>query len=151
MSSTNNAAGEIIPHEEDLENAADIATNNMASQTNTEINPEIDLNDVRTYLEKTGMSASNIANCMRVVKKLVTGVGVTHKNKPGETFFQGHRLTLTEDLEEVRQKANAFLPRILDGGNGWALNHPIQKLINYKKYILGIEPLPEKKKRKRAP
>ena len=49
-------------------------------------------------------------------------------------------MTLEDDLEELRTKANEWLPKDLDKGNGWALNHPIQKLINYKNHLLGFEP-----------
>ena len=37
----------------------------------------------------------------------------------------------------------------LDKGHGWALNHPIQKLIEYKNHLLGVEP-PKKRAAKRA-
>ena len=100
-----------------------------------------DLEDVSAYLKTTGMSDSNLAACMRVIKKLTTGKGVTHRNKPGEAFLVGHAVTPKDNLEALRQQAGMWLPYrkgpgCLDKGHGWALNHPLQKLILYKEHLL---------------
>ena len=100
-----------------------------------------DLDDVDEFLEKTGLSSSNRAACMRVIKKLVSGKGVTHRAKPGEAFLVGHEVSPQDDLEALREKANAWLPcqkgpGCLDKGHGWALNHPLKKLSSYQKHLL---------------
>lgn len=97
-----------------------------------------DLFDVDDYLEKTGMSKSNRKACLRVIKKLISGEGVTHRSKPGEIFLSGHMLSPKDDIESIRKMASIWLPHrkgpnCLDKGHGWALNHPLQKLVNYKK------------------
>jgi hypothetical protein len=101
----------------------------------------IDLENVSEYLRTTGISKSNLAACLRVIKKLVTGKGVTHRNKPGDVFLLGYKVTLQDDLEALRKAANAWLPYrkgvgCLDKGHGWALNHPLKKLAMYKKHML---------------
>ena len=89
---------------------------------------------------------------MNVILKLTSGLGVTHKSKPDECFLKGVCVKPSDDLQDIREKAAVWLPykkgpECLDKGHGWALNHPIQKLIEYKNHLLGVEP--EKKKRKR--
>jgi len=96
-----------------------------------------DLEDINVFL-KTTVSDSNRAACLRVIKKLTTGQGVKHRNRPGETFLVGHTLVPSDDLEGILTAANSWLPHrkgplCLDKGHGWALNHPLQKLILYKK------------------
>jgi hypothetical protein len=76
---------------------------------------------------------------MRVIKKLVTGKGVSYRNKPRETFLLGYKLTPGDDLENIRHEAIQWLPHVkgpncLDKGHGWALHHPLQKLKAYKQW-----------------
>ena len=100
-----------------------------------------DLDDVSHFLETIGMTKSNRMACLRVIKKLVTGKGITHRNKPGEVFLQGYTVTPQDDLEAIRASASAWLPHLkgvgcLDKGHGWAINHPLTKLIMYKHHLL---------------
>ena len=102
---------------------------------------EFDLDHVSQYLQATGMSESNRAACLRVIKKLITGKGVTHRSKPGDAFLLGYKVTPKDDLEALRKGANAWLPcrkgvGCLDKGHGWALNHPLKKLAMYKEHML---------------
>ncbi|MDA9633377.1 hypothetical protein N9S81_00395 [bacterium] len=83
------------------------------------------------------LSENNRKQCVRVVKKLVSGEGVTHKAKPGEAFCKGRCITLEDDLEKLRLEGKAWLPyqkndpNCLDHGHGWALNHCIARLRDY--------------------
>ena len=100
---------------------------------------DIDLFD--TYLQATGISKSNRIACLRVVKKLITGKGITHRHKPGEAFLLGHKVTPNDDIEALRKAAGIWLPHrkgigCLDKGHGWALNHPLKKLAMYKEHML---------------
>ena len=89
----------------------------------------------------TCVSDSNRKSCVRVIKKLVSGEGVTHKNKPGETFLGGHVLTLSDDIASTQKQAAVWLPfrkggpDCLDLGHGWALNHPLMWLGKFKAWI----------------
>ena len=99
------------------------------------------MDDVNDYLEGTGMSTSNRTACLRVIKKLVTGKGISHRNKPGQTFLLGYKLSPQDDLEGILKIASVWLPHhrgpgCLDKGHGWALNHPLKKLSMYKKHRL---------------
>ena len=107
---------------------------------------------------KTRISSANLKSSMRVILRLITGLGVTHKAKGDEIFYQGKPLVPSDDLESIRKEAEMWLPyrkgpNCLDKGHGWALNHPIQKLIDFKNnHLLGIEATVEKevsKKRKK--
>ena len=94
-----------------------------------------DFDDIATYLD-TRVSRSNKAQCMRVIKKLMHGEGIAHKNKPGEVFMQGVPVTLDMDLVAIREDAKLWLPcsgpNALDKGHGWALSHPLGWLQKYK-------------------
>ena len=111
--------------------------------TMTTLPETFDLAAVDEYL-RTRVSESNRNSCMKVIARLTSGVGVTHVAKT-DAFMAGTRLTPQDDLEAIRQQAAVWLPyqrgnpNCLDKGHGWALNHPIQKLIQYKKHLLGIE------------
>ena len=116
-----------------------------------ELPTEFDLASIDAYLKSCGLSESNRTKCMRVILNLVMGRGVTHKNKSG-VFLQGRCVTPHDDLQAVRTEANEWLPytkstHCLDTSHGWCLNHPIQKLIDYKNHLLGIEAPPKKRKR----
>eukprot|EP00966_Prymnesium_polylepis_P072855 1691836-Prymnesium_polylepis.2 len=84
----------------------------------------------------TKVSDTNRKNCIRVLKKLTTGEGIKHKNKPGEVFMKGYRLDIEDDLVAMRLVAKVWLPYSgpfkLDKGNGWALNHPLSWFQKYK-------------------
>ena len=112
-----------------------------------ELLPEIfNAVEVEQYL-KPLLSEKNLESTMRVVLNLVSGRGVTHKNKPGETFRKNQPVVPTEDLEKLRDDAIEWLPSDLDKGHGWALKHPITKLVEFKKFhLLGMDrPTPVKK------
>ena len=112
---------------------------------------------VEEYLQPL-ISPTNLKSCMNVILRLITGMGVKHEKKPGETFLKGHCVKPGDDLEALRKQAAAWLPYnkgpdCLDGGHGWALNHPLQKLIDFKnQHLLGQEKEksePKKKDKKR--
>ena len=111
---------------------------------NTELPQTFDVPEIEAYF-KNRLSEKNIENTMRVILNLISGRGVTHKNKPGDAFRLGSPVKPSDDLEKLRADANAWLPckgpDCLDKGHGWALNHPITKLIEFKNHhLLGIEP-----------
>ena len=92
---------------------------------------------IEAYLDEgLGISSSNRNSVMRVLRKLITGQGVAHTNK-SDVFLAGHRVTPRDDLDAILAQAKEWLPPSLDGGNGYALRHPIQKLIYYKNHLLG--------------
>ena len=102
---------------------------------------QFDLAELEDYLRATLIKDGNDVNFKKVLSvatKLIRGEGIVHKSKPGEVFGAGVCLTLDMDLEAVRRQAEVWLPykksageARLDKGNGWALNHPIQKLIGF--------------------
>ena len=76
-------------------------------------------------VEGQRLSDTNVKDCVRVVKKLITGNGIVHKNKPGESFYEGHHVTPADDLQALKDEANAWLPHLkslgekcLDKGHG---------------------------------
>jgi len=82
-----------------------------------------------------------VKNSMKVIRPLVTGVGVANKYKP-ELFMAGTKVTPHDDLESIREQSKVWLPKEIDTGHGW-VKHGIQKLINYKnERLLGIESKP---------
>ena len=115
------------------------------SQTNhrSQRSMSVNLDDLRAFLVTKGKSSSNIDSIIRVVKKLVSGAGVEHKSKPGETFNYGQIVTLATDLYALQAEAEEWLPYkkndprgCLDRGHGWALNHPIVNLRDFKEHVL---------------
>ena len=100
------------------------------------------LGEFEDYLRNVQkLSSGNREACMRVCRKLTNGTGVRHYKKQG-VFCEGRYITLFDDLDRLRQAAKEWLPYEksdpdrLDRGNGWALNHPIQKLIEFKAWKL---------------
>ena len=109
----------------------------MAANLPSEFNPT----DIEAFLAPR-LSESNTKACVRVIRKLISGEGVTHKAKPGEVFLKGKCVVPTDDIEELKMRATEWLPHsgigALDKGHAWALDHPLQKLIKFKKhYLLG--------------
>ena len=109
--------------------------------------------DVEAFLE-TRVTERNRQRCMRVILNLISGKGETHKAKPGEAFLKGHAVTPSDDLNDLKRRAQEWLPskgpNALDKGHGWALNHPIQKLIEFKNHLLGVEEPAKKRATKRS-
>ena len=109
--------------------------------------------DVEAFLE-TRVTERNRQRCMRVILNLISGKGEAHKAKPNESFMKGHAVTPNDDLDDLKRRAEEWLPSkgpdALDRGHGWALNHPIQKLIEYKNHLLGVEPSQKRVRAKRA-
>ena len=85
------------------------------------------------------ISAANARTTIRQVKLLVSGAGVNYHHWPEDFYFcKGYAVTLQDDLEELRQQANAIDRRggrWKDLGNGWLLNHPLQKMQNFASYL----------------
>jgi len=100
---------------------------------------QFDLDEFQAYLDAR-ITIDNRKNVMRVARRLVSGQGVTHKAKPGEAFLLGHSLSPKDDIVKIRKLASIWLPysgkNKLDRGNGWALNHPLTKLIQFKAHLL---------------
>jgi len=99
------------------------------------------LDEIDLYLQ-TDVKDKNRKDCLRVINRLIHGTGITHRSKPGEVFHHGVTVKPSDDLENLRLKAEQWLPwrqndpACLDKGHGWAANHPIQKLINFKRVCL---------------
>ena len=97
-----------------------------------------DLDDFENFFSMT-LARNNILACKRVIRKLISGEGVKHKAKPGEAFALGRVITPNDDLVALKLEAKEWLPHTgpnaLDKGHGWALAHPIQKLIEYKNHL----------------
>ena len=71
--------------------------------------PTFDPAAVEAYLTER-VSPANARASMRVIDRLIHGLGVTHKNKPGESFLLGHCVAPHDDLDALRLQAAAFLP-----------------------------------------
>ena len=52
------------------------------------------------------LSEANRRAVMGVLRRLISGEGVTHKSKPGEAFCRGRCVTPLDDLEERRQSGS---------------------------------------------
>jgi len=80
-------------------------------------------------------SKQNFNNTMRIVRPLTAGTGSLYKRwKTG--FMVGEKLDLAADCFVLRQRA-AQHEKVFgkDLGNGWAANHPLQKVENFQKYL----------------
>ncbi len=81
--------------------------------------------------------------------KLVTGVGVDYHHWPaGVVFRKGEPVTLQDDLAEIKEEAKDFEAQHgRDLGNGWLLNHPLQKMILFRDHLAATK-LPGKARKK---
>ena len=86
---------------------------------------------------------------IRQVTKLVTGVGVEYHHWPaGVVFRKGEPVTLQDDLAEIKEEAKDFEAQHgRDLGNGWLLNHPLQKMILFRDHLAATK-LPGKARKK---
>lgn len=100
---------------------------------------EYDLEAVEAFLSQKD-TADNVRKCMKKIRKLVSGQGVSHKDRT-DVFMQGIPVVPAHDLEDLRLRANKWLPYTratgrADRTGGWTLNHPLAKLQLYKKEVL---------------
>ena len=112
------------------------------SASRTHLPETFDLNDIHAYLRTTGLSAKNTKKTMRVLSALINGHGITYRHR-SDTFMNGHAVTPYDDLGALRDAANAWLPYLrgsqnVDRTHGWTINHPILRLIDYKRDRLGV-------------
>ena len=83
------------------------------------------------------------------VTKLVTGVGVDYHRWPaGVVFRKGEPVTLQDDLVQIKEDAKDFEAQHgRDLGNGWLLNHPLEKMILFRDHLAATK-LPGKARKK---
>ena len=88
---------------------------------------------------------------IRQVTKLVTGVGVDYHHWPaGVVFRKGEPVTLQDDLAQIKEDAKEFeAEHGRDLGNGWLLNHPLQKMILFRDHLAATK-LPGKARKRKA-
>ncbi len=97
------------------------------------------------------ISPDNRKTVIRQVTKLVTGVGVDYHHWPaGVVFRKGEPVTLQDDLVQIKEDAKDFEAQHgRDLGNGWLLNHPLQKMILFRDHLAATT-LPGKARKRRA-
>ena len=95
------------------------------------------------------ISPDNRKTVIRQVTKLVTGVGVDYHHWPaGVVFRKGEPVTLQDNLAEIKDDAKEFeAEHGRDLGNGWLLNHPLQKMILFRDHLAATK-LPGKARKK---
>ena len=99
----------------------------------------------RTYMKSHYAGArtdGNIRRTTETVHRLNT-VGVTDPNAkgtmhPGGVNATNTRIQLDQDLEALRATSRAWLPADKDPGNGWAINHPVNRLIDYQRFCYDL-------------
>ena len=100
------------------------------------------------------ISPDNRKTVIRQITKLVTGVGVDYHRWPvGVVFRKGEPVTLQDDLAQIKEDAKDFEAQHgRDLGNGWLLNHPLQKMILFRDHLAATKlPGKARKKTKAAP
>ena len=100
------------------------------------------------------ISPDNRKTVIRQITKLVTGVGVDYHRWPaGVVFRKGEPVTLQDDLVQIKEDAKEFeAEHGRDLGNGWLLNHPLQKMILFRDHLAATKlPGKARKKTKAAP
>ena len=83
------------------------------------------------------ISTANARTVVRQVKLMVSGAGVGYHHWPSDIFQRkGEPVRLNEDFDQLKEEAIQMENQYgRDLGNGWLLNHPLQKLQNFQKYI----------------
>ena len=102
-----------------------------------------------TTLYHKEISPDNRKTVIRQITKLVTGVGVDYHRWPaGVVFRKGEPVTLQDDIEQIKEDAKDFEAQHgRDLGNGWLLNHPLQKMILFRDHLAATK-LPGKARKK---
>ena len=83
------------------------------------------------------ISQPNARTVIRQVKLMVSGAGVGYHHWPGDVFWRkGKPVTMQEDFDRLKDEAYEMEQTYgRDLGNGWLLNHPLQKLQNFQRYV----------------
>ena len=83
------------------------------------------------------ISSANARTVVRQVKLMVSGAGVGYHHWPSDVFWRkGQPIKLNEDFDRLKDEAVEMENRHgRDLGNGWLLNHPLQKLQNFQNYL----------------
>ena len=83
------------------------------------------------------ISSANARTVIRQVKLMVSGAGVGYHHWPSDVFWRkGQPIKLNEDFDRLKDEAVEMENRYgRDLGNGWLLNHPLQKLQNFQNYL----------------
>lgn len=98
-------------------------------------------------MRQPSVTLSHKRDVVRRVKRLADGDGITIQ---GKCFMQGIGFTLDMVTEELCGKAKQFAPRgkkdalrtngqVYDTSNGWALHHPLCKLLMFKHETGGVD------------
>ena len=83
------------------------------------------------------ISQDNCRTVLRQVRLMVSGAGVGYHHWPADVFWRkGEPVQLHEDFDVLKEDARMMEVRHgRDLGNGWLLNHPLQKLQNFQLYM----------------
>lgn len=99
------------------------------------ISSEEFLDDLKFYMEKILQNSSqNIKNVAKTLKLLTNGEGVQHRRsqKKDNVFKKDVKITLVDNIPKLLDEARQWIDE--HGGdvsNGWLLEHPLNKMINY--------------------
>lgn len=105
-----------------------------------------DVDTFERFLQSTGMGAANRKNCVRVARRLKDPLQClqykrsTLHGKPAAKhftdFWLGETITVATDFHVLKKQAFVWCPYEDDAGNGWAVNHPFNKLMDFQRHIL---------------
>jgi len=99
----------------------------------------------------TGLSATNKKDILGPVTRLVAGTGLCRANEKEPSFMVGEAVSLaTVDVDQLKIKAAAWVPKGEDKSNGWRWNHPLEYVRKFQCARRG-EPGPEPKPKKTQP
>ena len=84
-------------------------------------------------------SEANTNSTLKVVQKL-DNEGQRHQNatgifSAGARNADGSRIRMGQDFVRLREQARVWLPPARDQSNGWTVNHPITRLIEFQRYL----------------
>eukprot|EP00550_Attheya_septentrionalis_P007488 CAMPEP_0198294804 /NCGR_PEP_ID=MMETSP1449-20131203/24470_1 /TAXON_ID=420275 /ORGANISM="Attheya septentrionalis, Strain CCMP2084" /LENGTH=437 /DNA_ID=CAMNT_0043994885 /DNA_START=6 /DNA_END=1319 /DNA_ORIENTATION=- len=88
------------------------------------------------------ISEQNVRNVMRQVSKLALGEGIRYESprygwKEGYYFCKGQKVTPLSDLVSLKEEGQECEDKWgRDHGNGWLIQHPLQKLLLFQQFCL---------------
>lgn len=105
-----------------------------------------DVDAYERFLESMGVGATNRKSCVRDARRLQDpNQGLKYKRsklrgKPAvrdfENFSLNETITMATDFHELKEKAFEWCPFDEDAGNGWVVNHPFNRLMDYQRHVL---------------
>ena len=84
------------------------------------------------YLREKHLSNNNSRSVLATISKLVTGTGLCRAHEKQPSFMVGEPIDVySVDVDDLKRRAEAWVPLATDKSHGWRWNHPLGYLAKF--------------------